>query len=124
MREPIPKEIRAEVKAMFGGYCAYCGVQLKKSFHVDHVIPVAAGGVDDICNYFPSCKHCNTFKNSFSLEQFREMLEKQIYKSGMIIAERFEMIKIIGPVKVVFHFEKCGHKFDEALVKAMMHRNG
>jgi hypothetical protein len=120
LRDPISKELREEVKSKFGGHCAYCGVLLKKSFHVDHVVPVAAGGPDDVCNYFPSCRHCNTFKNSFSLEEFRRNIENQINKSHMIIAERFEMIKILGPVKVTFYFETLGHVFDSEVVYSMM----
>lgn len=122
-REVIPKEIRAEVKQKFGGCCAYCGITLKKSFHVDHVIPVAAGGVDDIMNYFPACRECNTVKNSFSLEQFRTILESIPFRGLAVIGERLGMLQIYGPVKVVFHFEKQGHKFDYEVVEAMMYRN-
>lgn len=123
MRDPIPKEIRAEVKEKFGGQCAYCGIRLKKSFHVDHVIPVAAGGVDDVCNYFPACVTCNSFKNSSSLEEFRRSLELLPLKASLILAERFgmvEMISVVGAKNVVFHFEKQGHTFNEELVRALM----
>jgi HNH endonuclease len=120
-REPIDKVIREEVFHKFGGHCAYCGFQLKKKgFHVDHVIPVAAGGVDDILNFFPACKHCNTLKNSFSLVQFRTMLENGPNKSMTIVLDRFEMIKIIGPVKVVFWYEKQGYVFPYETVLELM----
>lgn len=121
-RFPIPDDIREEVREMFGGCCAYCGVTLRKSFHVDHVIPVASGGVDDISNYFPACKKCNAFKSDWSLERFRQELENQV-----LLHLRFEMARkfnqiTIQPSKVQFYFEKCGHVFDHAYVEELMKR--
>lgn len=120
-RTPIPKEIRHTVRHMFGECCAYCGEELRvRGWHVDHVIPLSAGGIDDPCNYFPSCATCNTFKNAFSLEQFRTILEEQTYKrAAFVLAERFGQITS-HPKKIEFWFEKCGHKFDDELVRSMM----
>lgn len=123
-REPIDKLVRAEVKDKFGGHCAYCGIQLGRSFHVDHVIPFAGGGPDDIMNFFPSCSHCNILKNCLTLEQFRKTIEEYHLKAGVILSERFHILKVIAPVKVFFWFEKQGYVFPEDLVKAMMYRNG
>lgn len=122
-RDPIPKEVRKDVKNKFGGHCAYCGLELGRSFHVDHVIPVAEGGIDDIVNYFPACVQCNTFKNSFSFNQFRYILETQsVEKTSFVLAERFEQITV-HPKKIVFYFEKQGHVFDEDLVRTLMKTN-
>lgn len=119
-RESIPSDVREQVCDMFDGHCAYCGIEFKKVFHVDHVIPVAAGGPDDISNYLPSCPKCNMFKNSFSLEQFRTSLEEQTFKKcSFILAVRYGQITA-HPKKIVFYFETLGHKFDEELVKAFM----
>lgn len=122
-REPIDPRVRAEAKDKFGGHCAYCGVQLGKSFHVDHVIPFAGGGPDDIMNFFPACKYCNTLKNALSLEQFRKCIEDYHLKAGVIVSERFGILTVHGSVPVVFWFEKQGYVFPEELVKAMMGRN-
>lgn len=120
MREPIPKELREQVLNKFGGQCAYCGIQLKKRFHVDHVIPVASGGIDDFANYFPACPKCNAFKNALSLEDFRRILENQtIEKVSFILADRFGQITR-HPSKIMFHYEKQGHIFDEILVRELM----
>lgn len=120
-REPIDRLTRDEVFHKFGGHCAYCGCQLKKKgFHVDHVIPVAKGGVDDIVNFFPACKHCNTIKTDYSLEAFRAYLEGRTVKSLFIVAERFGMIQIQPPVKIQFWFEKQGYKFPFDQVEAMI----
>lgn len=124
-REPIDKSTREEVFHKFGGHCAYCGYLLKsKGWHVDHVIPVAAGGVDDIMNFFPACKHCNTLKNSFSLEQFRKCIHDYYKKSGVIISERFGILKIIAPMKIEFWYEKQGYVFPYETVLAMMNKRG
>jgi uncharacterized metal-binding protein len=118
-REAIPAELRSQVFEKFGGCCAYCGKTLDR-FHVDHVIPIAKGGIDDICNYFPSCAECNQFKNSFSLEEFRKILEDQTFtKCSFILAERYGQISV-HPTKIKFWYEKLGFTFDEELVKIMM----
>lgn len=124
-REVIPKEIRAEVFEKFGGHCSYCGLQLKaKGWHVDHVIPVSAGGVDDISNLFPSCATCNFFKNAMSLEDFRNTIYEQTYKkAGFILAARFNQITP-HPTRVEFWYEKQGHVFDEELVREFMKQTG
>jgi hypothetical protein len=113
--------LRSEIKDKFGGHCAYCGILLKaKGWHVDHVIPYAAGGPEDINNYFPACKHCNSLKNSYSLESFRRTIEDYHTKAGVIVSERFGILQVIGPVKVVFWFEKQGYVFPEELVRTLM----
>lgn len=40
--------------------CAYCGQRGK--IHVDHVIPIAKGGVHGVGNLQPLCESCNTSK--------------------------------------------------------------
>lgn len=123
-REPIDAQVRVDVKDKFGGHCAYCGIQLGRSFHVDHVIPHAGGGPDDIMNFFPACRYCNILKNALTLEQFRKTIEDYHTKAGVIISERFGILKVIAPVKVEFWFEKQGYEFPEELVKAMMGVSG
>lgn len=121
-RTAIPKHIRDEVRQKFGGCCAYCGMTLRKSFHVDHVIPVASGGIDDIANYFPACGKCNAFKSDWSLERFRQEIENQVLTHlRFAIAVKFDTVTI-QPKKIEFHFEKQGHKFDAELVYELMKR--
>ena len=42
--------------------CFYCGSEVS-DFHVDHVVPVALGGADDLRNFAPACAPCNLSKN-------------------------------------------------------------
>lgn len=54
------------------------------------------------------------------LLQFRKCIEDYYLKSGVVISERFGILKVIGPVNIQFYFEKVGYEFPYALVKAMM----
>ena len=72
----MKREIRKEVWGKFQGHCAYCGKPLKfKDMQVDHKKPKRLGGTDDMSNLFPSCRRCNFYKSTFTIEQFRENLE-------------------------------------------------
>jgi hypothetical protein len=52
--------------------CAYCGTSLNyKQVLIDHVDP---NGPDEVANYLPSCRPCNSRKGIRSLERFRELM--------------------------------------------------
>jgi 5-methylcytosine-specific restriction endonuclease McrA len=72
-RAPVVGELRAIVWSKSGGRCWYCGKQTNpfRDFHVDHVVPVSAGGSGEIANLVPSCQPCNNAKHAKSLEAFR-----------------------------------------------------
>ena len=61
--EHTPQEWLA-VRQMFDQRCAYCGVRfsLHNRSQQDHVMPLSAGGSDDIGNIVPACKSCNSRK--------------------------------------------------------------
>lgn len=46
----------------FDKNCAYCGQSLKQGMHVDHFLPIYAGGSDALGNILPSCPTCNLSK--------------------------------------------------------------
>jgi len=86
----------------YAGKCAYCGCELQKGWHVDHLEPcrriVSTEMVEQpegiyprykwvdkvvgysnpdanhIDNYMPSCPSCNINKHGDSLEQFRALI--------------------------------------------------
>lgn len=73
---------RKAVLAKTGGRCAYCGCELSKGRHVDHVEPIRRN-VDETCeypendceeNYLPACASCNINKHSMPLESFRRLI--------------------------------------------------
>lgn len=78
-RKVIPKQIREQIYAKYNGHCAYCGMKLEyKDMQVDHINPHYLGGIDEIENYMPSCRACNFYKSTFSINQFRENIEKKL----------------------------------------------
>lgn len=46
------------------GKCVYCRINIKQAFHVDHIVPVSAGGRNDKSNLQLLCKPCNLKKNA------------------------------------------------------------
>ena len=76
-RKPIKKSVREEVYKKCNGHCAYCGCELEyKDMQCDHIFSVyrAHGMCDDINNIdnlLPSCRACNFYKNTLTIEQFR-----------------------------------------------------
>jgi hypothetical protein len=74
--------------AIFESDCHLCGGEVRRSHYgridsrfaweVDHDIPVAVGGDDDLDNLKPAHPSCNRAKGSMASEDFREMLEASI----------------------------------------------
>lgn len=76
-RKPIPKKKRFEVFKRDSFRCQYCGRSAPDVIlEVDHIIPVAEGGKNDIMNLITSCRDCNRGKGKTKLTD-RAILEKQ-----------------------------------------------
>ena len=118
-----------------GGKCWYCGCELVKGWHADHVEPIIrdfdivkddSGSqfthktvnngkslkphLDNLDNLVPSCAPCNLFKSTFSIEGFRREISLQVERArkssvNFRTAERFGQISI-KTNPVVFWFEK------------------
>lgn len=132
----LSKKQREELKSKFGGHCAYCGCELGKKWHADHIeavkrdfdmkkcektgymIPVANGilgnpHLDTIENMNPACIPCNSNKSSMSLDSWRRLLIH--YRDVQLLRDstharhlhRFGLIEIKAN-PVVFYFEKFG----------------
>lgn len=54
------KKVRAAVLEKHGAKCKKCGST--DNIHLDHIIPVAAGGDNSIDNLQPLCRSCNSSK--------------------------------------------------------------
>lgn len=111
------------------GHCWYCGCDLVKGWHADHVIPIRRykdfritdEGVehfttcenpelDTIDNLVPACRSCNLFKGVYNVEEFRRELELQVerarsYSVNFRTAERFGLLRATNK-PVVFWFEE------------------
>lgn len=106
----------------YGGKCAYCGCELEKGWHVDHIRAQAkssyhiAEGFDTnhIDNLNPACPSCNINKHDFTVEQFRAAIHKYVeslnnYSVQYKLAKRFGLISETGN-KVEFYFEAVADK--------------
>lgn len=57
----------------YGSACFYCGVSLTLAeMTIDHYVPRARGGTDDIDNRRPACQVCNALKADDLPEVFAE----------------------------------------------------
>lgn len=93
--------------------CGYCGVDLPKRFHIDHVVPFRSNkGSCDQLNLMAACPKCNNFKSILSVEQFRRELSYQSERAfkrsvNFRMAHKYGQIKLT-PHDIVFYFEKLG----------------
>ena len=76
-RKSIPKKVRQKVYEKYDGHCAYCGKKIEyKDMQVDHIKSHYLEGSDELENYNPSCRQCNFYKGTMSIEDFRVQLTK------------------------------------------------
>lgn len=111
-RKKFTKSERQQIYDMFNGHCAYCGCEITlQQMQADHIEPLELGGADELSNLYPSCRSCNHYKNTFTIERFRKALEHMpdvlmrdnvTYKNAV----RFGLIKHSENPKVEFYFEK------------------
>lgn len=64
-RQPIPRKLRHEVFMRDGYRCRECGASKDEtSLEIDHIVPVARGGTNDIDNLQTLCRECNRMKHT------------------------------------------------------------
>ena len=89
----MKKEYRLKIYNKFNKKCCYCGNDLEyKNMQIDHLHPQCRSHyyqsdlmkkmynlqdktVDDFNNLMPSCRRCNHYKRSLTLEEFRERMK-------------------------------------------------
>jgi len=126
------KEERQFIFNKYNGHCAYCGCELKKGWHADHLIPIKRKlewgkdkynnsimvtskecerpEFDTLENKMPSCPSCNIIKHSLDLESFRRNIEYYITSLNNN-SNPYKFVKKYGLIeetnnKVIFYFEK------------------
>lgn len=119
----ISKEDRLRVWEKYNCRCAYCGVKLEyEQMQVDHIqahwhsIKAEEAekynivkGAHDLSNFNPSCRRCNKWKDTFTVEKFREQVQLQVERlkrdsSAFRMALDYDLIKESGK-KVKFWYE-------------------
>lgn len=110
IRKKISKAERKEVYDKCKGHCAYCGCELAlNDMQVDHIVPIAQEGADELSNMLPACRSCNHYKSTLSLEHFRRCVERfpEVLMRDSVTyknAVRFGLVEP-RPHKVIFYFE-------------------
>ena len=124
----MKKKYRQIIYEKYAGRCTYCGDELKKGWHVDHVKPIVRDikfnkekgrfestkeclkpENENFDNYTPACASCNIQKNSFTLEQFRENIKQFVnslnqYSTQYKFAKKYGLV-IETNIEVKFYFE-------------------
>lgn len=93
-RVPISKKLRFEVFKRDHFTCQYCGRMAPDVvLEVDHILPVAEGGTNDIMNLVTSCHDCNSGKGKTLLNQNDELKKQQAELK--LLSERREQIQFM-----------------------------
>ena len=74
-RKVFSQEARNDIYERTKGKCALCGKFIRfDQFTVDHIVPLAKGGTNEIENLQTTCKHCNAMKQDLSEEEFLDKM--------------------------------------------------
>ncbi len=122
------KRQREALRQKYDGKCAYCGGDLGKAMHADHLQPVVRITRDPmgkplpasecyyirpernvVSNMMPACAPCNLHKGGYSLEGWRDIIQRSaaICRRGTStfkVGERFGIISV-SEKAVQFYFE-------------------
>lgn len=63
----IPARLRRQVARRADSYCEYCGLSQagqEAAFHIDHVVPLSAGGKTTLSNLALACVSCSLRKGA------------------------------------------------------------
>lgn len=123
------KALRERIYNKYNGHCAYCGTHITlKEMQVDHLQPKwhnltdeeckrkgIERGTDDESNLMPSCRACNYYKHTLSIEDFRirlNGLQSRVIKPfDARLALRYGMIQI-QPWDGIFYFERYDRRIE------------
>lgn len=115
-RKVIPKKKRLELWENMNRRCGYCGTHLlQNEFQIDHIIPFrdkrySVEELNEDSNLMCSCRQCNYYKKSKSLEGFRNFMKKlpkRLKKYFVVrIAIKYGFIKQPMEWDGIFYFEK------------------
>ena len=73
-RRPLGQQLRAQVLARDKYRCLMCGRGTEEVvLEVDHVVPVADGGTDELENLATLCRDCNRGKSAYRFSDYRNM---------------------------------------------------
>lgn len=89
-RKKVTSAVRKIVYAKDQGRCYLCGKPVdEEAFEVEHKIPVAKGGTNNLDNMYVACHECNTMKNSMFFDDFMQKITEivRFQAQGQVIAD-------------------------------------
>lgn len=110
-RRKLTKAERQQIYAKCDGHCAYCGTSIAiEQMQVDHIIPIRRGGADELDNMLPACRSCNHYKDSMTIELFRQSVERwpEILMRDSVTYRNAVRFGVVTPTphQVMFYFER------------------
>ena len=94
-RKAIRKKDRFEVFKRDKFKCQYCGKSAPEVIlEIDHIIPVASGGDNNIMNLITACKDCNAGKKHYELNDDSVLSKQRRQLEGL--QERREQLKLLA----------------------------
>jgi 5-methylcytosine-specific restriction endonuclease McrA len=115
---------REQILLKYDSHCAYCGKEITlKEMQIDHIEPhwhtltekqanksKIKKGTHNIDNLNPSCTRCNKWKSTYSIEQFREVVQTSLVRlerdtPNFRLARDYGLLSI-NKKNIVFYFEK------------------
>jgi len=82
----VPGTVRYEILKRAHYRCELCGVSAEeKALQVDHIVPRARGGSDDISNFQALCYSCNATKRDRDDTDFRAMAESYHHREASCV---------------------------------------
>lgn len=117
----ISKKVRIALYEKYNHRCAYCGCEMEyKDMQVDHIESVYRNNdiaqtmseeeMYDESNLLPTCRQCNFYKSTFTVEQFRQRLKEVMMPNlqkdfRYRLAVKYGLIEETGK-NVKFYFEE------------------
>lgn len=101
-RGKIPRELRLSVYERDAYTCQSCAHKFALAeLTIDHLIPLAAGGLDEITNYATACRQCNERKASMPLGEFAASLNLAVESFPICGDPVLDNPGIPGPIKQI-----------------------
>lgn len=88
IRKPISPKVRFEVFKRDRFTCRYCGRTTPQVIlEIDHIVPVAEGGTNEVENLVTACYECNRGKGTVPLDEIPEA-DENLHERTILLAER------------------------------------
>jgi len=93
-RQALGAKTRFEVFKRDSFTCTYCGAKAPDVLlHVDHILPVAEGGTNELINLATSCQKCNAGKGARKLDDNSVVASQKVQLE--ILQERHQQVKMM-----------------------------